>query len=623
MALDVELSEIRDFLARHAPFDTLPPDVLGELPRKLAIEYYRRGRSIITRGRDNHSLFILRSGAVDVRDDQDLLVDKGEPGDAFGAITLTLGNPSTFQVSTIEDSLFYVLPEGEFRALVAGNPDFAHFFDELRARRMGGAVARLQDSGSTQAMLKTSVRDLIRREPITIRVGVSVQEAARAMRDQGASSLLVVGDDHDELVGIVTDRDLRNRVLAEGRPGETPLREVMTEHPITGDIGALAFEVLLEMVGRNIHHLPILDGSRPVGVITTTDLMRMVQASPIYLVGDAQKQQTAAGVAAVNARLSAVVESLVSQDASAEDIGRVVTAIGDAVERRLLVLAEQELGPAPVPYVWVTLGSRARLEQALAADQDHALIIDNAATEADLDWFARLAEWVTAALVECGYPRCDGDVMATNPQWRMRLRDWKAAFTTWLTEPVPDAILRASIFFDMRPIHGDVGLHTKLAKGILKQSPDARLFLAHLAKAATLNEPPLGFFKGFVLAKEGEHRDTLDIKRGGVGAVVELARVHALAVGSPALNTQARIAAAVAAGIINEDKGADLSDAFEYISYVRLRHQAAQVRAGHEVDNRVNPDQLSSFDKRHLREAFGIVRSAQSAMASRYPTNFM
>ena len=441
------------------------------------------------------------------------------------------------------------------------------------------------------------------------------------MKEHGASSLLVM--DGEALAGIVTDRDLRNRVLAVGLGADRPVQEVMTAGPFVGDADALAFEVLLEMVGRNIHHLPILEHDRPIGVVTTTDLMRMVQASPVYVVGDIQKQSDVEGVATVSARLPAVVESLVGQDASADDIGRVVTAIGDAVERRLITLAEAELGGAPVPYTWVALGSRARLEQALAADQDNAIIISDEATDADLAWFEELARRVSAGLVECGYPTCPGDVMATNPRWRLRLQDWRQEFATWLTQPVPDAILQASIFFDMRPVHGDSGLFPELHHDILARAPQSRLFLAHLAKAATLNEPPLGFFRGFVLAKEGEHADTLDIKRGGIGAVVELARVHALALGSPAVNTVARLQAAIAGGIMSEEKGADLTDALEFISYVRLRHQAAQVREGRPVDNHVNPDQLSSFDKRHLREAFAIVRSAQSAMASRYPTTFM
>ena len=628
MALDVELAEIRDFLAHHAPFDALPAEVLASLPKDLTVEYFRRGRAILAVGKDNHALYVLRSGAVEILDDQGALVDRCEVGEVFGSISLVLGNPSKHDATALEDTLVLVLPEQRFRELSAAHPDFAHFFDVQRAQRLRGAVTALHDSETTHAMLRTGVRDLVRRAPITVGVDVSIREAAQVMSSAGASCLLITDGDggpglEGSLVGILTDRDLRNRVVAQGISTELPVREVMTVDPVTGSADGLAFEAMLEMVGRNIHHLPIVDEGRPIGVVTTTDLMRMVQASPIYLVGDIQKRTDVEGVAAASARLPAIVESLVAQDASAEDIGRVVTAIGDAVERRLLTLAEAELGPPPVPYAWVCLGSRARFEQALGADQDNALILSDDATDADLAWFVELATWMTRALVRCGYPECQGKVMATNPAFRRRVSEWRREFTTWLTAPVPDAILQASIVFDMRVVHGDLTLFDEVQREVLARSPESRLFLAHLAKAATLNEPPLGFFRGFVLAKEGDHRDTLDIKRGGIGAVVELARVHALALGSPATNTHARIAAAVAGGIIAPEKAADLTDAFEFISYVRLRHQAGQVRSGRAVDNRVNPDELSAFDKRHLREAFAIVRAAQSAMASRYPTSFM
>ena len=149
------------------------------------------------------------------------------------------------------------------------------------------------------------------------------------------------------------------------------------------------------------------------------------------------------------------------------------------------------------------------------------------------------------------------------------------------------------------------------------------MFLAHLAKQATANEPPLGFFRGLVLQKGGEHRDTLDIKRGGIGAVVELARVLALSVGSPAVNTRARIEVARQAGILGAERADDLRDAFEFISYVRLRHQAAQLRGARSPTASSRRDDLSSFDKRHLREAFAIVRAAQSALANRYPMPYI
>ncbi|HRW18733.1 MAG TPA: putative nucleotidyltransferase substrate binding domain-containing protein [Dermatophilaceae bacterium] len=625
MAQDVELTEIRDFLAQHHPFDDLPEPLLDRLPGQLRVEYFRRGSTIITLGRESRSLYVIRSGAVELRDERDGFLDRCEVGTSFGSLALVQGGPASFSATAIEDSLCLVVPAEVFHQLTAAHPTFAAFFDLQRTSRMRGAVASLQISASGGAILKTKVTDLVGRAPITAPTTASIREAALTMSQGGVSSLLLLDADGG-LAGIVTDRDLRNRVIAEGRSYEDSVATIMTPDPVTATTECLAFELLMEMTSRNIHHLPVLHHGEPIGIVTTTDLMRLEQSNPVYLVGDITKAPDVATIAQVSSRLAGVVEALVSQDASADDIGRVVTAVGDAVERRLLGLAEERLGPPPVPYCWVALGSRARQEQALAADQDNAIVIDNSVDPADPEhaaYFTALAEQVCADLVTCGYKLCPGDIMATNPRWRAPLAQWKIEFTRWITEPVPDAVLRASIFFDMRPVYGDPRLFHKLRKHILKLTPDAKRFLAHLAKRATENEPPVGFFRGFVLEKAGEHKDTLDIKRGGIGSVVEIARVYALAAGSRAINTQARIAAAVDRGALSAERGQDLRDAFEFISYVRLRHQAAQVRAGLPTDNHVSPDDLSSFEKRHLREAFGIVRSAQSALGHRHSSSFV
>ncbi|MFZ1286693.1 MAG: DUF294 nucleotidyltransferase-like domain-containing protein [Candidatus Phosphoribacter sp.] len=622
MSMDVELTEISDFLAAHPPFDDLPRQVLDRLAQALRIEYFRRGTRIITRGEDNHALYVVRTGAVELHDRHGGFMDRGAVGTSFGSYTLLQGNPADFEVVALEDSLCLVINAATFRQVSAAHPSFEAFFDLQSTSRMRGAVASLHVTHNGGAILKTKATEMLSRAAVTTQASDSIREAACVMTKHRVSSLLIM--DGDKLVGIVTDSDLRNRVVAADIDTGLPVSCVMTPDPATGSADALAFQVLMEMTNRNIHHLPIIgaDGA-PEGVITTTDLVRLERNNPIYLVGDITQAADVASIAEASKRLAQVVEVLVTQDASAEDIGRIITAVGDAVERRLLGLAEAHLGPPPVAYCWVALGSRARQEQALAADQDNALILDNDVQPEDIDYFAALATFVTDALVECGYPRCPGDIMATNPRWRVSLNQWRAEFTTWLTEPVPDAILRASIFFDMRPVYGDQQLFHKLRKHILTQAPSSKLFLAHLTKRAGENEPPLGFFRGFVLEKAGLHRATLDIKRGGIGAVVEIARVLALSIGTRAVNTQTRLAAAVNAGSLSPERGQDLRDAFEFISYVRLRHQAHQVRDGRHTDNYVTPDDLSSFEKRHLREAFAIVRSAQSSLGHRYPSTYI
>lgn len=615
MAPDVELVEIRDFLAGHPPFEDLPAEVLDRLPRRLGVEYHRRGTRVLAQGVVPEQMPVLRSGAVEVRDGDGLLVERCEPGTSLAAEAVAHGRPYEHEATAIEDTLVLTVPADVLTDL-AGHEAVARLLAPETPGTLRPALERQQGALHGRDVLRTRVREVVRRPPVSAGSDASIREAARVMSEHRVSSLLVM--DGDRLAGILTDRDLRNRVLAGDTDPDRPVRDVMTTDPVTGGPDALALEVLLDMVGRNIHHLPIVEHGRVTGMVTTTDLMRLQQANPVHLVGDLDKAPDVATVAALARRLGSVVETLVAQDASAHDIGRVVTLIGDAVERRLLQLAEERLGPPPVPYAWLTLGSRARYEQALNSDQDHAMVLHDEATPEHAAYFGRLADLVTDGLVEAGYPRCPGDMMATNPQWRVSLAEWRQQFDSWFARPSPEALLHASTFLDLRHVAGDADLAARLREHVRRGSSRSRLFLDHLAKQAYSAHPPLGIFRGLVVDKTGEDRDTLDIKRGGAGIVVKVARVHGLDVGSRATSSRARIADAVDAGRLSATMGSDLRDAWEFLSYVRLRHQAAQVRDGAAPDNRVRPDDLSTFEKRHLREAFRVVRLAQQALAQRF-----
>jgi CBS domain-containing protein len=616
---DAEIPEVTDFLAEHAPFAAVPRAELERLARRLTVRYARRGTRLMAVGRANDEVFVVRSGAVQITDDNGTLVSRGGEGAAFGTTALD-GQASRFDVEAIEDSLLLVLPAAAFRELAAAHPVVGDYFSQQRAARLRHALQTMPHTEQRTAVLQTRLRDLLRREPITTTGDATIREAAQLMAREQVSSLLVV--DGASLVGIVTDRDLRTRVLAAGLDTSHPVSEMMTTHPVTAGPDDIAMELILEMTSRNIHHMPVVDrgpGATPLGMLTSTDLMRLERANPIHLVGDIAKADDLDTLITLSQRLPRIIDQLVHEDATADGIGRIVTAVGDAIEQRLIHLAERALGPSPAAYAWVVLGSQARLEQGPGSDQDNALVLSDDVTPADAPWFEALARFVVDGLVACGYPRCPGDIMATNPRWRQPLREWKRTFAQWVDEPVPDAILRSAIFFDLRVVHGDPALVEELQEQIRRSAPRSSRFLAHLARNAAANEPPLGFFRGFVLEREGEHKDRLDLKRGGFHAVVEVARVHSLSRGLPQVSTLSRITAAAGAGGLGSDSAADLRDAFEFIRYVRLLHQAKQIRSGEAPDNFVAPSELSSFEKRHLRDAFQIVRTAQQTILQSHP----
>jgi len=615
----VEVAEVIDFLSAHAPFDAMPASLCRYAARHLEVTYERAGTTVLDLGVPNDRLYLIRTGAVELHDAEDTLVERLGEGEYFGYPSLLTEAPAARRVTTIEDSLFYLIPETVFDRLRSESEAFDPFFNRAHAERVEAA---LRERRKKNVALTTRLASLIRRAPVTAPTDCSIRQAAQQMTEARISSLLIC--DESGLQGIVTDRDLRRRVVASTHRLDAPVASIMTANPVTLSADAYAFEALLVMSQHNVHHLPVLDDDGIAGMVTTTDLMRLQADNPVYLVGEVRKQDSVEGLAAVSERLPQMVIHLVESDARADDTTRLVTAVTDAITQQLLELAEARQGPPPVPYAWVALGSQARREQMAHSDQDHALLLAN---EADLDvhddYFASLTQFVTDGLAACGYDYCPGEVMATNATWRQPVGQWRRYFRDWIQEPSPKALMHASIFFDMRHVHGDASLTDQLRADVLEQTANNTIFLASLTVDALNFAPPLGFFRQFVLKKHGDQEDTLDLKHNGVVPAIDITRVHTLAHRIEAVNTHDRLDALAATGGMNRSDAANMKDALEFIALVRLRHQAQQLRAAAAPDNYVSPESLSDFERRHLKDAFKVISRMQSALEQRYQTNLI
>jgi len=633
-----ETSDVQHFIAEQALFQHLDYKSLEQVCSNIYTAFSKSGSQLSYSYSDRPAddkrpgLIMVRSGSLEIRGDSNELIDRLSSGDFLLPHVIAESSSITCKVSVLEDCLYYEIADTAFQSLYSSDRDVAYLCDSY-ARRFshtspsGSAVT---NSTAIVSPFEFEHRPLVLREnfldqsvsafmsspAVTALPDMSVFDAAKLMRDKNVSSLLITAE--QALIGIVTDRDLRTRVLAEGIVTSAPISTVMTAQPRCIDADAALHQAQLIMMGVNIHHLPVVNGQKPVGLIGLSDIVRANNSEPLSLTGSIKRAMSVAELAAIAKQFPELVATLIERDTRAVDVGEIITTLSDALTRRLIQLAEAGFGEPPCEYVWLAFGSQARQEQVLGSDQDNAIIVQGEKRELHDAYFQQLANFVNDGLDQCGMVLCPGDIMARNSKWRMNLIDWKACFQQWIEQPSPKALMHASIFFDMRAIWGNSNLVDELRASVLARARKNTIFLALMSDNALSHSPPLGFFKTFVLEKDGDHNRSLELKKRGTIPIVDIARNYSLSAAITEVNTTARLKACEQKGLLSKSLASSLIDAHEFIAGIRLQSQGNKYRAGERVDNHLDPKTLSPLVRHQLKEAFHLVRQAQSAMKARF-----
>jgi CBS domain-containing protein len=567
------------------------------------------------------------------------ILTEGEPAPDWYAIVET-GGVQTSRVGLESDEILDYLAPGDVLdpgtprlpalcSAVAAEPTRCVLVPQSAVARHRGSLATPVSAayGGEMALFVQRVGDLVKSPPVTAGLHAPVSEAAALMGRRGVGSVIVLAED-GEPIGIVTDRDLRNTVVALGLPGTTPLGRVMSAPLVSTPPDRLAFDALLEMTRRGIHHLAVVQAGRLTGVISSHDIVLLHAAHPVSLVRDIDRARSLAELEAVAPRLGVVVQWLGGTGAGPVEIGRIVAELNDRLVQATLGLVEEALardgrGRAPVPFSWLAAGSEGRREQTLKTDQDNGLVYaDPAAGDrpAVAEYFGALAAATTDALARLGFPRCPGGFMASNPQWCQPLATWRGYFRDWMAAPEPAQLLYAALYFDLRPIAGGAAPGRALWEWVCAEAPSHTVFLRYMAKAALDRPAPLGLFGGFVVERGGEHKDQIDLKARGVFPFVQAMRVCALSLGLPETNTVDRLLAARERGLFTAEEARDVLEAWDVIARLRLARQLACVAAGRPPDNFVNPTALAKGERLLLKEAFKTLGRLQRHLEERFQT---
>lgn len=624
------IEEVINFLKKEPPFQFLDEVTLRSVAGSVSMEFYPRDTVILRQdGPVSKSLRIIKKGAVKVlmksEEDKDVAIDYKGEGDNFGFLSMIGKDRQKTTVIAVDDTICYILGKEKVLKLLEISPSFTEYFMSYLSRYVDRTYREMQtrslfSRSSDRFLFTTSVGD-ITTSPVAVSEETTIQDAAREMVRNRISSLIVV-DRLNLPTGIVTDKDLREKVVSVGRSLSEPVRNIMTISLIRVDASDSCFEAVLKMIKYNIHHMLVIKDGELKGIMNNHDLMILQGTSPLSFANDIDHQQTIEGLETVSVKINNIVGLLLEEGAKGSNITRIITEINDRIERKVLEIAEKKFGQPPVPYCWVVFGSEGRKEQTFKTDQDNAILYADPERPADdreiRKYFSPFTLFVRDSLMRIGFPRCPAGYMASNEVWCQPLRVWKKYFMQWISEPTAEAVMKSLILFDFRPLHGKFQLALDLRNSLKAMLEGEGIFLGHMANMILKNTPPVGFFKSFVVERSGEHKDEFNLKIKGIAPLTDAVRLFALEKGVTETSTLGRIQALKDKHSIIKEYSSELEHAFDFIMLLRVQHQYEQIKEGRQPDNFINPERLSNLEKKTIREAFHLISNLQGLIFEIY-----
>jgi CBS domain-containing protein len=624
----ISSGQARLFLSGTAPFSFLPEEAIEEAANNLSMVSYPKGTVLFVQGRTRVGyLYIVQKGSVERYFEQDghkaMREIMGE-GDLYGGISMLVNDGlSVRTLEVIEDTYFYLLPNKIFLRYCQDFEAFSEFFTDTFGKRMlNRSYAAIIARASTPVqedhqIFNQPVGRFYNAATVFGESSFTIRQAALKMREEDSTYLVIPASKH-HAAGIITDRDLARKVIANdydiNRPVveimSTPLRTVSHQTPVLG--------ALMAMMQYDIKHLAVSGSDQQIiGMITNRELLSAQGQSPLFMLRHIVRAEGLEDIIYQHQRLADLVKSLIGSGAKARHINRMITMVSDAVLKKIMGFALAQMGTPPARFVFMILGSEGRGEQTLKTDQDNAIVFEDVpSAELDKvsDFFLELGKNVCGMLDRVGYTYCVGDIMAQNPKLCQPLSVWKEYFTQWIHAAEAEDLLQASIFFDFRGGYGDMRLIDALREHLMGSIGSWSGFLRHMTENALHFKPPLGFFNNFVVESKGEHRNAFDIK-SAMMPIVDFARVYALKNGIETTNTLERLYQLTAKKVLSQEEHDELDRAYSFLMQLRLvRQVTAVIDQKSKPDNYINPKKLTRIEQTTLKEIFKRIDKFQAKM---------
>lgn len=624
----ISTSQALNFIKDLVPFSFLPREALEEVADSLSILRIPKNDIVFLQGQSKvDHLYIIQKGVAERYYEEDnnknLRGLLGE-GDMFGGISMLLNDMIAVRtLKTTEETFFYRLAQDRFFDLCQKHKIFSEYFTDTFGKRMldrSYAAIITRDRGTKEAgprFFNQPISNIVSNRLVSCDQDISIQDAAKIMSVEKCSSIFIK-DRSETIIGVVTDNDLRNKVIAKGISTAKPISEIMSSPLNTISAQALVFEALISMMQMNIKHLAVTDARGKVfGVVTNHDLLKSQGQSPVFVIREIVMATGLNALIEKHKQMPILIHNLITNGAKAKNVNRFITTVSDMILKKIIGYALNELGEPPVKFAFMIMGSEGRKEQTLKTDQDNAIVYEDVPAEQKEEvngYFLKFGEKVSDWLDQVGYDYCDGGIMAKNPKWCQSLSVWKQYFSKWIHAAKPENLLRSSIFFDFRGAYGHMELIHQLREFLFKSLVGWSGFFRHLTENALYFKPPIGFFRNFVVESKGEHRDSFDIKHAMM-PVVDFARIHALNNRIEETNTLERLHQLFLRDVLSKTEYKEIDQAYSFLMQMRFMRQITAIEDGKKPDNYINPKKLSRIEQKMLKEIFKKIENMQTKLS--------
>lgn len=635
--------EALEILVKFTPLDKLPAELLSKIAESSEIKTFPRGTYVFRQGDPGSGfLYFIHRGSAEVlvTSDQgtESVVSLRHQGDFFGETGFFSQKTYTGSVRAREEMTCLLIPNHIFEMLIDTLPEFARQFIRVTTERMRHLYDEIVEEQSADSRLysdpplfRKRLGQIMASPVITCRREESVQGVAQAMADHNISSVVVV-DDFNRPAGLITERDLVRRVLVKEAGCRLDLKALEVMNPVLVKLSANDFfyEALLAVVKDQATHLLVLDGEKLVGIVSLRQLIKTRSTGTLWLSSKVRELSSKKDLTDAGRELDSFLKALVEENASITEIFEIMANIHDRLTRRIIRLCEEEMvaegyGPPPVFYSWFDMGSSGRREQVLRTDQDNAIVYEDDPENADFTaaYFLKLGAKVVEWLELAGFVRCNGGVMADNPEWCMSLSRWKSTTEGWIRNRRPAEVRRLTIFLDFRWIYGHQVLTESLRQHSLDLIRQSEMISHLLTEDDVMFRVPLSLWGGFITEKSGPNKGEISLKNTACNHIVNCVRTFAVKHDISETSTLGRLAALVQKGVMSPEDGEYFDAAYRNLMSLRLRENIKKIKEGRKADNYINPYKLNKLEQGMLKDAFQAISRLQKLTSASFEIPWM